>query len=79
MIIFTVLTAGGSNDTEMATPTKEASFPANRDIATAQPDGKATRVPTQAILGKPLSFIITVGHCWSAQWSVKLSAIRPKK
>lgn len=82
-VLLTALTLGGSRDTEMATPTKLASFPLKSEIAPAQPEGNATRVPTQMTRSRPRSRIMSVGQAQfsacSAQCSVKLSVIKPKK
>lgn len=44
--MLTEFTAGGSNDAEIATPTKEPIFSPNIAMATAAPDGRAVKIPT---------------------------------
>src|SRR5699024_7007670 len=54
------------------------SFPCRSEMATAQPEGKATSVPTQVTRSKPRSLILSVGQAQSFHCSVKLRAISPK-
>lgn len=78
--IRTPLTLGGNNDTDIATPTNEASFPDSNEMATAQPDGKATNVPTHTTRSRPRSRIMYVGHSVSVpQCFVKFNAIIPNR
>lgn len=69
-MIITLLTQGGSNETEIATPTNEAWFPDRIEMATAAPDGTATSVPTHTTRGSPRLYISVVGHI--IFWSGKL-------
>lgn len=43
--VLTALTAGGSNDTEIATPTTDPKFSLNTAIALAAPVGNAVSMP----------------------------------
>jgi hypothetical protein len=45
-IIHTAFTAGGSNEAEIATPTRDAVLSPRMPMATAAPDGRATSNPT---------------------------------
>lgn len=45
-VILTALTAGGSSDAEIATPTSDAVYSPSTARATPAPLGMATRIPT---------------------------------
>lgn len=47
MQMFTALTAGGSRDTEIATPTNEPKLSLNTAMAAAAPVGKAVNAPSK--------------------------------
>lgn len=48
------MTAGGNNDADMATPTKEPALPPSIDSATPAPEGTATITPTYKLRKAPL-------------------------
>jgi len=52
---LTALTAGGSSEAEMATPTSDPVLPPSIDRATPAPDGRAINTPTHRLRPRPLS------------------------
>jgi hypothetical protein len=52
---LTELTAGGSNEADIATPTREPVLPPNTDNATPAPDGNAMQTPTHKLRVIPLN------------------------
>ena len=53
--ILTALTAGGSKEAEMATPTSEPVLPPRIDKATPAPEGNAISTPTHRLRSMPLA------------------------
>ena len=51
---LTALTAGGSREADMATPTRDPVLPPNTERATPAPDGSAIATPTPSPRVKPL-------------------------
>ncbi len=60
--LLTALTAGGSREAEMATPTKEPVLPPRMEKATPAPEGMAMRMPTHRLRVIPRACISDVGH-----------------
>jgi hypothetical protein len=59
-MLLTALTAGGSRDADMATPTSEPALPPSTERATPAPDGRAIKTPTQSDRRAPLKKIINI-------------------
>lgn len=59
VVTLTEFTAGGNNDADIATPTKEPWLFPNTDRATAIPEAKAITAPVAKLLGNPL---LTLQH-----------------
>ena len=51
---LTALTAGGSSEAEMATPTNDPVLPPSIESATPAPDGRAINTPTHRLRPRPL-------------------------
>lgn len=56
------MTAGGSNDADIATPTKLLIFVVRLETATPTPDGIAMKAPIHNPLNNPLLVISADGH-----------------
>ena len=56
------LTAGGNREADIATPTRDPTFPPRTDKATPAPDGNAIAIPVTKDRTLPRLVISGVGH-----------------